>query len=242
MLDVILKELAVFGITVQDGTYTMRGKSMQGKELIETLESKIKRNKKLLWAMWHEVCSELRSETENSMPADSLRNLFVPAIRSLYEICCYFDELDSNGVAKKLRESLDRDVESFSGLTMSRIIDYSIGIQWLTHLVRRDMYISHLVLRLQEPKKAVAVGVSGPWSRTDIPMRERVFQWSEIAEETAGRSRDKRHQRRYRMGLEQYKDPWPNEGFYWREIRNEPFSFSDSSANPYPHRNVLWRS
>jgi hypothetical protein len=73
-------------------------------------------------------------------------------------------------------------------------------------------------------------------------MEERVFEWGDVAEETAGRQADKMNQRRYRMGLENTKDSSPNEGFYWREIRNEPYLFDDEDSNPYPHRNVLWRS
>jgi len=74
-------------------------------------------------------------------------------------------------------------------------------------------------------------------------MDERVFEWDDIDEEMRGRDRDIRRQKRYRTGLENYNnDGRVGEGFYWRELRNEPFSWhSREFDDPYPSRHLLSR-
>jgi hypothetical protein len=103
-------------------------------------------------------------------------------------------------------------------------------------LIAKNLYLRALLLVVQYPKQkeVSAKGVHGPYSNLDIPMQERVFSWSAIDEETRGRDRDIRNQRRYRMGLEGYNDPWVNEGFKWRELRNEPYLWGKEGESPYP--------
>jgi len=111
-------------------------------------------------------------------------------------------------------------------------------------------YIIHLLKFSKAGEEAVckyvvktARGVQGPWGNLDLPMLERQFKWDDVAEETRGRDRDIKRQHRYRMGLENYNnDGRTGEGFYWREIRNEPFSWYDrDSEDPYPSRHTLSR-
>jgi len=240
--DLLLRELETLGIIAEEGSYLMQGRSVSREKIVTELSTNIKDSKKLIWSMWHEVSSELYSVVTDSAPSDSVRKLFIPAIQDLYELACCFSELEKCNIVKVITAALNRDIESFSTVTMSRIVDYSMSIGWLNHLIRRDMYTLAIIAKIGEKRETKAIGVAGPWSRTDIPMRERVFKWDEVSGETAGRGEDKRGQRRYRMGLEQYKDPWPNEGFVWREIRNEPYLFSDQDSSPYPHRDALFRN
>ena len=229
-------------MSVADGKYHMSGKSFSREELFENIRSTTKKRKRLLWTMWHEVAMELTSDATNSSPTDSIRKLFVSSLHDLYTLSCCFDELDKCNVVKAIKVSLDKDIESFSSISMSNVIDYALSIEWLNHLIRRDLYTIALITKLSESLQTEATGVAGPWSRTDVPMQERVFKWDQVAGETAGRAMDRRNQRRYRQGFEGYKDLWPNEGTYWREIRNEPYKFDDKDSNPYPHRNTLWSS
>ena len=86
----------------------------------------------------------------------------------------------------------------------------------------------------------LARGISGPWAHLDLPMEERVFDFGD--DEMRGRVKSRQRQRRYRKSMENYHSPGVGEGHYWREIRNEPFSWYDrESEDPYPHRNVLQR-
>ncbi len=82
-----------------------------------------------------------------------------------------------------------------------------------------------------------ARGISGPWANLDLPLEERKFPFGI---ELQGRERDKKGQRRYRKGFENYNTENVGDGHYWRELRNEPYSWADrNSESPYPHRNLL---
>jgi hypothetical protein len=128
---------------------------------------------------------------------------------------------------------------------MNDVIDIRMAIEWVNHAILRDIYIASLVsaylIMGRQGKNTLSYGVDGFYSRLDLPMPERVFSFDEIEEDLRGRSRDLKSQRRYQAGLEGYHYPYVNEGFYWRELRNEPYSFDDTDNNPYPHRNTLWR-
>ena len=70
--------------------------------------------------------------------------------------------------------------------------------------------------------------------------KERVYDFGD--DHMGGAVKDRQHQRRYRKNLENYNraDGGVGEGHYWREIRNEPFSWKDrKDEDPYSHRSVL---
>ncbi|MFW6173100.1 MAG: hypothetical protein ACOC5T_05090, partial [Elusimicrobiota bacterium] len=75
----------------------------------------------------------------------------------------------------------------------------------------------------------------------DLPMEERVFKWRDIEDEVRGRERGKEKQRRYRQGFENYNnDGRVGEGYYWREMRNEPYSWYDrGTSSPYKSRATI---
>ncbi|MCD6436255.1 MAG: hypothetical protein J7L15_07685, partial [Clostridiales bacterium] len=80
----------------------------------------------------------------------------------------------------------------------------------------------------------IAKGISGPWANLDLPMEERVFDFGN--EEMGGRVKDKQHQRRYMKSLRnKHNNNLVGEGHYWREIRNEPYSWNNrKDESPYP--------
>jgi len=245
LTDQLIRELAAHGIHVIDGkSYHWKDEKFSFDQIRMSLKSITKDNKKILLRLWGEV-SEVLQKKETGDSDEMSELLFVPAIKGLYVLSSQFKYLKENGVCESLKAALSSDSNSFSRLVMNKVIDFRLAIEWMHHLIRRNMYLQYLIEyhRISLKSKNVeASGVSGPWSNLDLPMEERVFEWKDIEEEVAGREKDKRNQRRYRMGLENYGtgDHSPNEGFYWREMRNEPYSFGDESSNPYPHRNLLW--
>lgn len=245
MINLLEKELRINNIECIDcNNIKYKGKTIALRKCINILEKSAKGNKRILYRLWMNIVKELnKKETGTSCPMTTL--LFIPAVKSLYNLAQQFDILNSNGVTNALKETVNQDHAMFSGKVMSNIVEYRLAIEWTHHLIRKDLYICALVKKYEQLMRkdiVVARGVAGPWSRVDIPMLERVFEWDDIAEEVAGREKDKRQQRRYRMGLEQYGegDSSPNEGFYWREIRNEPYLFDSTEDSTYPHRNLLW--
>lgn len=245
MNDLIRKELAAQGIVPTDGnTCQWNGRRLSFDQCKKKLLSSAADNKRILLRLWTEVAEHL-GQKETGEPCPVARSMFVPAVQSLYALASNFAKLHENGVVAALKQALNNDSNAYSRLIMSKVVEFRLAIDWVHHLVRRDLYLCALIdayRRSLQDHQVVARGVAGPWSNLDLPMQERVFEWEDIEEEVAGRERDKRNQRRYRMGLENYGtgDFSPNEGFFWREIRNEPYSFDDDSSNTYPHRSLLW--
>ena len=86
----------------------------------------------------------------------------------------------------------------------------------------------------------LARGVTGPYSNLNLPIQERVYPFKEL--ELGERTKIKQKQRRYRKGFENYHGGRFSEGHYWRELRNEPFSwYNRSFDDPYPSRSLLSR-
>lgn len=245
MIDLLERELKVNGIECLDrNNVVYHGTTMPMRKCCGLLLKSSRGNKKVILKLWEDLSRELDNKnTGSSCSMTSL--LFIPAVKLLYKLSQKFDLLKSNGTVDSLKRAVDCDVLSYSGKVMSNVVEYRLAIEWVNHLIRKDLY-SHALLKkyceLCSRSIVVARGVAGPWSRADLPMLERVFEWDDIAEEVAGREQDKRRQRRYRLGLEQYGDgdSSPNEGFYWREIRNEPYSFDSTEDSTYPHRDLLW--
>tara|TARA_B100001778_G_scaffold334491_1_gene346135 strand:+ start:26677 stop:27408 length:732 start_codon:yes stop_codon:yes gene_type:complete len=243
LIELLTKELSLHGISFDKGQLFFRGQKSSYQDVANKLDVRIEKNTKLLRRLSTEIITELQNPTAGSADKKT-RRMFAHAIKSVYEI--FLECKCPLNAIKAAKNIVNADSGLFSSRFMAKVIDFNLGIQWLIHLIRRDMYTIHLLFKFSEKirsgRQALARGFAGPWGRLDLPMEERVFQWDDIAEETAGREADKMRQRRYRMGLENTKDNWPNEGFYWREIRNEPFAWGDEDSNPYPHRNLLWRS
>jgi hypothetical protein len=128
-------------------------------------------------------------------------------------------------------------------------------IELYEYNVKKLGYIKYLIksyLKYQSASQVkIATGVDinssiqGPYSNLDLPMQERVFRWSDVDEETYARQDAKQKQRRYQMGLEDNSSSDAKVGFYWRELRNEPYAFRSGSEEmgyetSYPYRANLW--
>lgn len=243
MKEFLLKELSLHGISFEKGQLFFRGEIKTYKEIVKVIDTRIDKNTELLRRLSNEAVKELQNPTAGSSDKRT-RRMFAHAIKSIYSL--FIMGKCPLHFIKAAKNVLNSDSGIFSSRFMAKIIDFNLGIQWLAHLIRRDAYVINLLFNFSEcmrcGKQVTARGVAGPWGRADLPTEERVFEWSDVAEETAGRESDKKNQRRYRMGIENTKDNCPNEGFYWREIRNEPFAWGDEDSNPYPHRELLWKS
>ena len=145
-----------------------------------------------------------------------------------------------------MNNAFNRDIKSFSKDQIYKFIDYKITIDWTYRRINRLIYLRKLLSFSLLGKKKIAQhniklarGVSGPWSNLDLPVQERVFTWDD-QEFNKDVSKQKQKQNRYRKGFEAYDEPGVAEGHYWRELRNEPFSWADrGSESPYPSRSRL---
>lgn len=244
-LELVKTELAMYGILLRpdgDCTVVRNGERQETNVLQEVrrLSSEIKENQRLYDELWSEVVSLLTTRPAAISAGGEITScIFTESIKRLYRIA------HKKGLVQEkilLKEHLRRDVNSFSENYMSNVIDYKIGLEWLDHVIGADKYRLRLLsayLRLKNNPKTVTA-LAGPWSNLDLPMEERVWDYVDEQESTEGREKDKQDQQRYKLP-DTYNDPYEiEEGFYYREIRNEPYSFDDEDNNTYPHRNLLW--
>ena len=268
--NILVKELAIFGINLIDANIcecTESGKTLKVpiRYKLRLIRKAIKQNIYLLEEIWSDL-GDLLNLDDLPQPIATVdvldvksTNLFINSLECLMRFSIfllddyapYFKEPNIEGITKTLRHSLDLDIKNFSKNIISLIPGFRLSIDWLHRIIRQLMYISKLLRFASSGQETVSMlpdkfakGVQGPWGNLDLPMKEREFEWSDIEEEVRGRDRDIRKQRRYRMGLESYNnDGRVGEGFMWREIRNEPFSWYDrGTEDPYPGRSILTRS
>lgn len=215
-------------------------------QAIREFAVKAERNKSFILRLWFHATRMFNDRSETSISEQSaLRNLFVSSVKGLYHLSLCFDKLHEVGVTDIFYKIINDDPSYYSENVMNKIIDCRLAIDWVDHIIRRNEYLCQLIrayiLVNRQQKTLTARGVDGPFSRLDLPMEERVFKWDEIEEEMRGRVKDRQSQNRYRMGLERYNDLWNNEGWMWRECRNDPYLFSNSkNESPYPSRSSLW--
>lgn len=224
-------------------------KTVDATTLIDEFTRQIDDNISLFRDLWTGVKDTLSSRSCPSSLIDPIsKNIFINSLKDLAKMLEMFEEADDSLLSFILDNSLRMDIYDFSIEQIKTIPDYKISIDWVHRLICRMSYVRKLLFFYMQGKNKVinykfAKGISGPWANLDLPMQERVFSWDSEDENFRGRSRDIRNQRRYRKGLEEYNnDGRVGEGHYWRELRNEPFSWYDrDEEDPYPTRSVLSR-
>lgn len=251
---ILIKELASFGILLLgDGNCRIYDKSNQlqtlsTKNLIQEITKAIKKNSNLFVHLWESVSDLLSQETLPTCKVveEKISRLFICSLKSLSDFAMCFEDLDNTTIKNNILKALDRDIKSFNKQQIIILPHYKVSLDWIHRLTQGLCYeIKLLNVSLQGKSKiassriVTARGVSGPWANLDLPLLERVYpyEWEELG----GRTRDKRRQRRYTKGLQSYNnDGSVGEGHYWRELRNEPFLWSNrKDESPYPHRNLL---
>jgi len=249
MIDLSSNELSHFGISLLSNNRILLIDSGSTVSLDEFCTMTENRCEQVL-DIKKEIALQLNDVTSNSV-RDFKKGLIRPSLSSLKYFLKEVSSIDGyNSVfQKKITSILNGCGFSFSMFSRKNIILYKMISRWLDYLIKRDLYIYQLIINTIEQSvseidhEKVARGIQGPWGNLDIPMQERVFKWDDVAEETYGRRADIQKQRRYVMGLEDYHDPNVKVGYYFRELRNEPYLFSDADTeSPYPHRNLLWSS
>jgi len=238
------------------------------KKVINNLRKRIKSNGVLFEETWTDTVGLLKQKQKSKKePIDHLSiSLFINNIKSLYN---FADFLTSHFVFKNkdlqknlcsdLYDDLNSDYTQYSKDIIFSFPEYKISLDWI---FRKILLLNHIVAMLtlarrgpnkinrikiknasalNKIKTIYARGISGPWANLDLPTLERVYPYADIAEEMEGRRSDIRAQERYWLGFEGYNTAGVNEGFYWRELRNEPYLFEDSKTeSPYPSRHYLW--
>lgn len=240
--ELIRKELAMYGILVTDETSTVQSNGSEIKLKIEEQILKLKKStfshKMLTKQLWKELKNALQNiPVAITSGNEQTERMFIEAMKHLNRIL-----IEMHLDRRMIKSILQRDINVFSEAFMKKIIDYKISIDWLHHIVMVDNYrISLLKAYLNSGKESKEVlAILGPWGGLDLPMQERVWEYNSDEESIKGHEEDKQHQQRYQLPGT-YNSPYEfEEGFYYREIRNEPYAFGDDDNDPYPGRDLLW--
>lgn len=253
------KELSYYGIRLINDrkceVYDDTGKSKKQGIIrtIREINQSVKKQKIILLSLLKDVVETLQIKECSRKPIDNkMVDLFIFSLKDLSKFLLCFEEFDKSEYQEAVDNALNQDIKSFTKEQVYLLPDYKISVDWVHRYVSRMMYISNLLSFAAIGKKNISKydlkvadvvkmgrGIAGPWSNLDLPLLERVFPFGQ---EVQRREKAKRGQRRYRKGLENYNAPGVGEGHYWRELRNEPFSWNDRKhEDPYPHRDLLNR-
>jgi len=258
--NLIKKELAVNDIRLSDDGLCQNRENGQVKtknisQLITGFKKDIEKDVHTFKFLWKEVVELLMNPgseegfVRSAVDSRSL-DLFVYSLKDLAKFIDAFEDLDNTALKKILLSAIARDITEFDSLQIKLFPNFKLAIDCVHRKLNKKYYLIDL-LRLASGGEAyaesfdykTAKSIAGPWSNLDLPMLERVWPWRDEDENLRGRMRDIRKQTRYRMGLENYNgDGRVGEGFYWRELRNEPYSWYDrKEEEPYYERYVLTR-
>jgi hypothetical protein len=238
----VKSELAMYGIlldgqqcvVVEDG----QEKKFSASDYYQRLVERVKIHKSLAKELWGDLMRVLSSPPP-AINAGSSRTgrMFTETVKHLYAIASRSRRHEQH----YLKKLLGRDINAFSETFMSKAVDLKVGLDWVVHLARADEYRMKLMRALakinHQEKEA---SVSGPWANLDLPSAERVWSYEDERENLEDEDQEKQKQLRYQIP-DSYNDPYEfEEGFYYRELRNEPYAWDDEENNPYPHRDLLW--
>lgn len=261
-LNILKKEIATFGIKYYDNNicyviYNKKFVPIHIKKYIKILNKRIQSNRKVFEEVLNSFLKEGLNQSIDKIPAvdSTIKNMYINSVKEfnvLFEnLVCNYEacEDENNSIilkcAKFNRQLLFTDIKYVSKEFMLKIIDYKICVDSLVRLMDSICYIIDILKVIVKYKKIenlvnkIASGISSHTSQMgnlDLPMGERVFSWNNIRDEIMGRDLDRKKQRRYRFWMENYHSPGVGEGFYYRDFRNEPYSWQNryvDGTTPY---------
>lgn len=239
-IEIIKLELAINGISIlTDGQCVVSSAESETpitiscEEKFQQLHHSIKINKLEFKRMWNLFSDSLeKCGNSNVGGSPSTEKMYISSLKYAYKMTKKYRYFSS--YKNKLKSHLNKDIKQCSESSMSTVIDYHLCMDWIYKDIKNDIYKINLFKafsKLNQVKKAQQMTPSA----MDLPMKERVWQWKEDEEDWDQRQKDIRNQQRYQLP-ETYNDPDSfEEGFYWREMRNDPYSFWDEENDPYPH-------
>ena len=246
--EILQNELKHYGISTSNNICYIKTNGKPKKQgIVKTLveiEAFIHENIKKLEKIWTTIVHVLGKYNDNVELYDpKYYKLFVFSLEDLVVFLNMFEDKEES--CNIINRALNRDINSFSIDQIKDIVDLKICLDWSFTFITRLLYIKKLLSlvsmgekRILKYKIVVARGISGPWANLDLPIFERAFPFD--ADDFPLRTKQKQKQRRYRQGFEAYHSPGVAQGYYWRELKNEPFLWSDKATeSPYPSRNTL---
>lgn len=248
IIEIVTHDLGRYGVELINGSVFIN-KTSHGK-----LSDFIKASRQNV----DKMVAELRS-TWNSIPlflaedsgyiSHEGRRILTSSLENLIKKTTNTEVLKKMHVVDSINKASMSSFDMFSDKTAEDIAFICAKIDILEHKVRKTAFIVAGLLHISHALKKIAVvtqgsgqgSVQGAFSNLDLPMAERWYLWNDVSDEVEGRRDSIRSSRRYQMGLEDADPLSVKEGFYWRELRNEPYKFDVLYPDsPYPYRSAIW--
>lgn len=202
-------------------------------ESIDLLNSGIKELKETERSLWEDL-----SNLVNIIPQNNAGNkgsidnlLFLSNVQKSYFLSKRFSELKN--VSHSIKNLLSIDAASTHPDLIRKFNQKSLEIFLLHRIIMGEIYKSKLLKKYSLLTKTAQI--SGPWANLDLPMQERVWEFSEDADYFDNRERSRKNQTRYNP--ENGKS-----GFYYvyQDLNRDPYLFEDrKDESPYPSRNTM---
>lgn len=198
------------------------------------VEEGIRELRKEIWEEWQDLSNIAELILHNSAGnPGSLENLyFLNSVKKSFLLSQQFSELSS--VSESIYQLYNIDITDVHPNLIAEFNEQHLRVKLLHKLIMQEKYRLHLIDTLRKTLKKNAQ-VSGPWANLDLPMKERVWEWTEDEEDFDLRERAKRNQTRY-------NPEYTKEGFYyvWQDLTRDPYRFEDiQTDSPYKHRTQL---
>lgn len=243
----LIIELAAHGIAIDENGQCSFYRNGEHKfcgveEYLNYLKGAIKKNKQMLVEMWTEVTDLISARSYVDIGgSDVTQRMFISAVKHFYIMSLRFHALTKSYPV--MRNTLDCDSAMFSENFMSKVIDYRVCIDWLHHLIREDKYRMSLLREYSKTVKTAeydyARNPGGNYGTFPLSLRERMWPAEEDQTDRDDAKQDPvfnwwtlRHEL-----PSSYNKPELEEGFVWREFRNDPFMFNEDREeedSPYP--------
>lgn len=253
-LKALKAELIYYGYIVNNGQVTfVDGSISEPMSLfVSRLSSLQEEQIELLKEAWKKVETHFKA-LAGGISIHGLRVLQKAAIRLFRKSNTFVLKDKSVSIHLKKLCSLAADRMSHATAEQGAVVISVIELH--EYNIKKIGYLKYLIKQYEDLSKnsnikiatdvALNSSVQGPYSNLDLPVEERVFTWNDISEEVQGRQDLKQKQRRYRMGLEDNAPSDTKVGFYWRELRNEPYLMPAGTEeagyeSSYPYRANLW--
>lgn len=230
---ITVNEMRIFGIVdlpdssfeCQIGDETIQAKTIQ--EVKSSIEAGLKELRRHIYDSWHDLQSVADIIVQNDSTNDgALDNIyFLHSVKSVYRLVTRFTDLTD--IARSIRDVLFVDVKNIHTNLINKFNRLFLSIKLTHHLIMREIYRLKLIGKFSSVHKKAQV--SGPWANLDLPMKERVWEWSEESDYMDNRSRARQEQSRYNPEYDQ-------NGFYyvWQDHTRDPYLFDDMKEDsPY---------
>lgn len=221
------------GFIVRVGEETMSGVSLGECKVL--VQEGIRELKKEIWEEWQDLANvaELVSHNTTGNPGTIENLYFLNSVKKSFLLSRRFSELSL--ISDTLYQLYNIDVSDVHQNLVSEFNEQYLRVKLLHKLIMQETYRLHLIDAFSRVLAIKQAQVSGPWSNLDLPMKERVWEWSEDEEEFDLRERSRREQVRY-------NPEYTKEGFYyvWQDLTRDPYRFEDiKKDSPYKSRHQL---